>query len=320
MGLLERLTGRAYRPDREASETTGKTSTFVAVDVETANADLASICQIGLVRFADGELAGAWKTLVNPDSHFDPVNVSIHGIDERAVARAPRFPEVADIVREQLDGQVVVSHMPFDRVALARAQERYGLSAVACTWLDSARVARRIWTQFARRGYGLADLASWCGIEFQHHDAEEDARVAGLIVLRAVAESGVSLDEWVIHSTRPIGAGSSSSITREGNAEGPLAGEVVVFTGALSMPRREAADLAAATGCDVASTVGRRVTLLVVGDQDLEKLAGHEKSAKHRKAEELIRKGQAIRILREGDFRALVTATASEGRTPNGPT
>jgi hypothetical protein len=45
---------------------------------------------------------------------------------------------------------------------------------------------------------------------------------------------------------------------------------------------------------------------LVVGDQVINQLAGHEKSSKHRKAEELIAKGQPIRILGESDFRELL--------------
>jgi DNA polymerase-3 subunit epsilon len=44
---------------------------------------------------------------------------------------------------------------------------------------------------------------------------------------------------------------------------------------------------------------------LVVGDQDVTRLAGHSKSSKHRKAEELIAKGVPIRILRESDFQEL---------------
>jgi DNA polymerase-3 subunit epsilon len=46
--------------------------------------------------------------------------------------------------------------------------------------------------------------------------------------------------------------------------------------------------------------------VLVVGDQDVRKLAGHEKSAKHRKAEELIGAGHPIRIIRETDFKQLI--------------
>jgi DNA polymerase-3 subunit epsilon len=42
-----------------------------------------------------------------------------------------------------------------------------------------------------------------------------------------------------------------------------------------------------------------------VGDIDVKRLAGHEKSSKHRKAEELMAKGFSIRIIRETDFREL---------------
>ena len=44
----------------------------------------------------------------------------------------------------------------------------------------------------------------------------------------------------------------------------------------------------------------------MVGDQDIKRLAGHEKSSKHRKAKELIEKGMPIRILKESDFKELV--------------
>jgi DNA polymerase-3 subunit epsilon len=79
-----------------------------------------------------------------------------------------------------------------------------------------------------------------------------------------------------------------------------------VFTGALETPRREAANMAARVGCRVDAGVTKHTTILVVGDQDVKKLTGHEKSSKHRKAEVLISSGQPIRILRETDFKQLV--------------
>ena len=36
--------------------------TFNAIDVETANADRASICQIGIVHVREGEIADRWET------------------------------------------------------------------------------------------------------------------------------------------------------------------------------------------------------------------------------------------------------------------
>jgi DNA polymerase-3 subunit epsilon len=133
----------------------------------------------------------------------------------------------------------------------------------------------------------------------------EDARVAGEVLLRAMSETGLDLDQWLVRVQESIDPQGSRS-TRDGNPDGELFGEVVVFTGTLSMPRREAADMAAEAGCAVAGSVGQTTTVLIVGDQDVRRLAGHERSSKHRKAEELMAKGQPIRILTERDFRSLL--------------
>jgi DNA polymerase-3 subunit epsilon len=118
---------------------------FVALDVETVNADLSSICQIGVVDFQNGKVARCWQTLVNPEDYFDPFNVEIHGIDEDQVQSAPLFPDIYLQLKEMLEERVVVSHMPFDRLAIARVSEKHELEIVQCKWLDSARVARRAW-------------------------------------------------------------------------------------------------------------------------------------------------------------------------------
>jgi DNA polymerase III subunit epsilon len=144
---------------------------FVAIDVETANADMASICQIGLAKFENGILSHEWKSYVDPEDYFDDINVSIHGIDETTVKSAPTFPELSDTLRSYLAGSVVVCHTHFDRVAMRQAHQRYSIIAPECTWLDSAMVARRSWTECARKGYGLYNVCRMLGYEFKHHDA-----------------------------------------------------------------------------------------------------------------------------------------------------
>lgn len=291
---------------------------FTSIDVETANADLSSICQIGIVQFKEGAIAHRWQTLVNPDDYFDGINVSIHGIDESHVADAPSFPDLHNKLLPYLTTSVVTSHTAFDRTAIHAVHEKYGFDVPDIMWLDTARVVRRTWPDRSRSGYGLKPVAAMLGIDFQHHNAEEDARAAGEILLHAINETGLSVNEWLVRVMRPIGAsatGTSERITRDGNPEGPLYGEIAVFTGALSMPRREAADLAAAAGCEVGGGVTKETTLLIVGDQDVTKLAGHSKSSKHRKAEKNISNGQKIRILRESDFRSLLD-TAQESDAP----
>lgn len=281
---------------------------FVAVDVETANADMASICSIGVASFENGALASEWYSLIDPDDFFDPVNVSIHGISEGDVRGAPTFRDAASDIDRFLGGQVVVTHTHFDRVALHQAAKRWSITAPSCSWLDSARVARRTWAECAKSGYGLANVCQMIGYAFEHHNALADAKAAGHVMLAAMQESGLDLDAMLERVLQPIDPSScgSAAITRDGNPDGPLAGEVIVFTGALEIPRREAADLAASVGCNVANSVTKKTTLLVVGDIDVTKLAGHDKSSKHRKAEELVAAGHALRIIRETDFRELV--------------
>jgi DNA polymerase-3 subunit epsilon len=288
---------------------------FVAIDFETANPDLSSICQVGIAAFADGNLSGKWESLINPEDYFDPFNVSIHGITEEDVAHSPKWREIYPEIGSRLHGAVAVSHTAFDRVAFHRACQRAEIEECECTWLDSARVVRRTWTSVARAGYGLAGVAAQLGIEYQPHDALEDARCAGEVLLRAISESGLSIEEWLVRVNQPIFATHRLS-EYSANPCGPFLGEVLVFTGALVFTRHEAAALAARAGCTIAQGVTSHTTLLVVGYQDSHKLAGYEKSTKHRKAEALILKGQHIRILTEIDFLTSIACCSTGDPVP----
>lgn len=275
---------------------------FVALDVETANASLASICQIGIVEFSAGQIVSQQEWLVDPEEAFDGMNMHIHGIHEEHVKGQPVWRDLYPTISELLNHKIVVTHTAFDRTSLRRVCGKYGLDEIDCAWVDSARMARRVWAECHSDGSGLKKVAKMLGITFKHHNAREDARAAGEVAIQAMVQSGIQLSEWVLGSPY----GESPRIAREGNAGGDLFGEVVAFTGLLSMPRSEAADVAARAGCSVGVGVTKHTTLLVAGDQDVRVLNGHEKSSKHRKAEQLIADGQALRIVGESDFWVMI--------------
>ena len=283
---------------------------FVAIDVETANADMASICQIGIAKYKDGKLIEEWSSLINPKDYFSFINIDIHGITEEDVINAPTFSEVYVELNRLMADTTTISHTHFDRISISKAIRKNMLPELNTTWLDSAKMARRAWIEFAQKGYSLANVSKKIGYEFKHHDALEDAKASGQIALAAIKETGLNIQDWLNRVKYPIDPTKSSAaadITRKGNIDGTLHGEVVVFTGALEIPRREAADLASKAGCDVGSGVTKKTTLLVVGDQDISKFAiGADKSSKHLKAEKLILSGQNIRIIQESDFKELV--------------
>ena len=181
-----------------------KNLSFVAIDVETANGNRSSICQVGLVRVDEGRVSSSFSTLVNPEERFSSFNIGIHGIGPAEVKGAPSFDEVFSELFDRLEDSVLVSHTFFDRGALDGAARKYGLPIIPVTWMDSVAIARRAWPEKrGNGGYSLGKLAADLGISFRHHDALEDARAAAGVVLYACRETGKDIDDWVAECGRP---------------------------------------------------------------------------------------------------------------------
>ena len=171
--------------------------TFNAIDVETANKSRGSICQIGICSVRNGEILDQWETLVNPEADFKPKNMEIHGIQEHDVENSPTLPEIYTELCERVQDSVVVHHSPFDKTAFGQAASRYQLEPLPVTWLDTEKVARTAWPGPTRSGYDLETLTNRFDIQFQHHNAVEDARAAALIMLQACRDTGWDIDEFL---------------------------------------------------------------------------------------------------------------------------
>jgi DNA polymerase-3 subunit epsilon len=170
---------------------------FYSLDVETANSDYSSICQIGIGVFEDGELVDTWKSYIDPEDYFKWRNISIHGITEENIQGQPIFPDVYPVLRKMFENNIVVHHSHFDRTAFQQVFEKYGLDPFEVQWLDSVRVARHAFAEGCLEGgYGLDNVAAYLDIEFQHHDALEDALACGKIVLEACKKLNFNVDQW----------------------------------------------------------------------------------------------------------------------------
>ena len=169
---------------------------FCSLDVETANYDASSICQIGIGIFEHGILVDTWVSLIDPKMHFHWGNVRVHGITGEMVQDAPQFSDVYPEIRSILAGNIVVHHSPFDARAFRGAYQRINLRPIDIRWLDSAQIVRQTWEQFSKGGYNLANVAGHLGIEFRHHDALEDSVTAGRIVLEACRLSDRRVEDW----------------------------------------------------------------------------------------------------------------------------
>ena len=200
-------------------------SLFVALDVETANRRGGSICQIGIVTFEGGRVVDEWQTLVNPRDRFDAGNIRVHGIRPNDVANAPTFREIAGEVHERTTGQIVVAHnCNFDRSCLRYAHEDARLREPDAKWLCTVRVARRAWAGELER-FGLKVVAGHLALEFRHHDALEDARACGNILVAACERTGMSPADWLARVERSVREGAARSardIARSGTRTGSI--------------------------------------------------------------------------------------------------
>lgn len=162
---------------------------FTALDVETANDYWGSVCQVGVVRFRDGQPVEERAWLCRPPAgleHFEDVNISIHGITPADVADAPAFGDVLPQVVDFVGADVMVAHNAiFDSTALRQAALAAQVPApafpVACS-LALARDASKA-GRIDVANHKLPTVAAAVGAgAFKHHDAAEDARAAGHIV------------------------------------------------------------------------------------------------------------------------------------------
>jgi DNA polymerase-3 subunit epsilon len=109
------------------------------------------------------------------------------------VSQAPTWPEVRPTVHALLTGKIVASHTYFDTVALTRADLRYGLEpAGVLGWIDTCEIARAAWPYLSN--HKLPHVARFLGVCHSPHDARDDARCAGEVLLRGAKAIGLSMD------------------------------------------------------------------------------------------------------------------------------
>ncbi len=265
---------------------------FVVIDVETACARVSSICQIGIVGFRQGRETFAYETLVDPRDEFSTFNIRIHGISPEHVAGKPTFGDIHAVVAGYLSGRVTVAHSGFDKGALAAACRIGELASIETTWLDSVRVAKRAWPQLS--SHRLNVLSRHLGLRHRHHDALSDARAAGMVIVRAIEETGIDLQGWM---AKPGKAGKAPPAAEDG----PLKGQRIAILG--EARDGTLAQFLAGAGARIVSGVGTTTTMLVISARQT---YGRwvTADAQHRKAEELRGAGVRIEIVTEADLRA----------------
>ena len=157
---------------------------FVAVDVETATSLRTSICSIALVKVVGGSIIDTHYTLIRPQPlEFNYFNTQIHGITAQDVTNAPTWAQAWPSIHEFMEGHTLVAHnAPFDKSAIARTSESYGISTSHLNYVCTVRASRRL---LSLENNKLPTVANYLGVDdFNHHDAYDDAKACAEIAIR----------------------------------------------------------------------------------------------------------------------------------------
>lgn len=312
--------------------------TFTAIDFETANYDRDSVCSVGLAVVKDGEVVSKHGWLVRPpELRFEEFFMERHRITASMVRDEPEFPDIWPAMKRRIVGPLVAHNASFDVSVLRHTLDRYEIPHPRVDYFCSLCLAREQWPELPR--HSLDALAEHLGISLVHHQADQDAHAAAMVVVLAARQSALSClmellaarhvalaqfcpaEATPYRHREPRGSGSRrnypsytskpSDLTpqrSEFDQRHPLFGKTVVFTGTLqTMPRIEAWQAVVDSGGKVLDSIRRGVDYLVAGEQDPLRLAeGQDKSGKERKAEELRAKGHHIETVSESEFRRLL--------------
>lgn len=304
---------------------------WVAIDFETASTR-GTPCAVGLVEVTDGQLGERHRWLIRPPVfEFSPFNVALHGIGPEMCRDAPAWAESLGQILEVAASRPLVAHnAAFDLGVVRDACELCELERPRLEYACTLVVGRRVWPGLT--SYSLPFLAAHLGIEpALDHEPAADAACAAEVACRALqAREATGLVELLDGCRATIGRlgpgewsgchgrDSKPPIPSEPtpgagvDAEHPLFGKRIAFTGALAIPRREAQQAVVDCGAVATRGVRRDTDLLVTGYQDIAKLAqGESKSAKLRRAEELRAEGREIEIVDEREFARMLEGFAA---------
>jgi len=164
---------------------------FVAIDFETANKYLTSICAVGAVKVIDGHITDRFYTLVKPEPnyYFKYFTEQIHGISRGDTDNAPTFDVVwNESLRDFIGYLPLVAHnKAFDQKCMLATCRCYRIdfrdNPFYCTLLAARK---RIPRSFCK-SYSLPYLCEALGINFSNHhnalaDAEGCAKLAMILL------------------------------------------------------------------------------------------------------------------------------------------
>lgn len=253
---------------------------YLALDFEYASStDRGSICQVGLVKYSNGEVTTLMDCYVDPQVRFCPNCVSVHGITAEKVVGSPTFEDIYEELCSLIVGQVIFNQNGADKSIFESACAKWGLSIPEADWVNATTVAKRAWPGLDN--YRLGSLCAMLDIDLKYHNAASDARATALIIEAAKENIGFDTIKEIKEITKrvrkPRNYDDEQKICGDllvapdldsvEDKENPFFGKKVVVSGTYEAwpDRKELVLLLKSLGADIDSAVSKKTNFLCAG-------------------------------------------------------
>lgn len=169
---------------------------FVAIDFETATSSFTSLCSMGICVVENNKITERKGIYIHPEPfEFNPYNIKIHGIRPEMVENMPTFDKYWNEIRPYIEGKTVIAHnASFDIVALCATLDMYNIPYPEFDYLCTVKLSQKAYPELA--SHKLNKLCDALDIQFQHHQAYDDAYACARVMMRVLEDySLLTLDE-----------------------------------------------------------------------------------------------------------------------------
>ena len=159
---------------------------FAAIDFETANYELSSVCSVGVVVVRKGIITDRIYQLIRPEPEwYSYWHTQTHGLTVADTANAKVFPHVwAEIAPKIKDLPLVAHNSQFDKGCLQAAFRTYQMDYPDYEFHCTYRAARRVFGK-SLSNHQLHTVAAHCGFDLiNHHHALADAEACAVIAIK----------------------------------------------------------------------------------------------------------------------------------------
>lgn len=289
-------------------------------DIEVLNQDPASICAIGIVEVVDTEIVSTYYSLIKPKNlSYDSYRYKVHQIKPKSLYKEKTFCEVWQDIKEYFEHTIVVSHdiqgdMMNLRAACKQNKIPYPQLKMSCTNV----LAHLVYPQLHK--YNLKELSQMIDFEFQAHQALDDALACAQLLIEMMKHENCE-NILELHQKFHLDFGEMKEnyyrniisaevapqllnmVQRE---DALLYHQSVCFTGKLSMPKEILEEKTKQVSGLPSHQVSTQTNYLVIGKEGYHKVRFGKENKKVKKALQLMKQGQDLRIVHESEYLKLL--------------